>query len=526
MKPLLILIATLLAAALLAGSCRPAPPAIHPTATTTYTIIPSPTEPPTPTPDKPYSSLIFNKDGSNDAYRAIGRMLGDKSCTAVYINTADIYSDKAVTAPAYVLTNAHCLASQTPNEVVLDRPMKGYKVIFNYFVDSQQVPIAIPVKTVAFSSLKGVDLAVLELDATVADMMGRNIRPLKLMDDSPKPGEAVEVIGAPLPNATVLEDEAYLRRSNCALSGESNILEGQWVWYQLLRNECPDLTLGSAGSPVIDTSSGEVAGIISSTTLDSEGLVDCAQGRPCEMGAGGLKVKADTSYAVPVKSLPLCFDYRGIFDVYGPACPLDDGRQLSLDPGAVEAVNPDQPDPYGNLRSSWDVSLSSENFSAYRYKVVKAGRGDCRQIGGYSDPLSIQEAAQIVEPLPAGEGFYILCLLGGENLDLSSKWQPVERASQLVVQIDRTPPSVEPDVKVEKGADFYQVGFRYALPELAVYRVKFGPPGSTACRDPQDYFPQRMSSLILTVAGGPYRLCVIGYDAAGNPTPPLEKVLD
>ena len=77
----------------------------------------------------------------------------------------------------------------------------------------------------------------------------------------------------------------------------------------------------------------------------------------------------------------------------------------------------------------------------------------------------------------------------GSNLDLSSKWQPVERASQLVVQIDRTPPSVEPDVKVEKGADFYQVGFRYAPPELAVYRVKFGPPGSTACRDPQDYFP-------------------------------------
>ena len=35
-----------------------------------------------------------------------------------------------------------------------------------------------------------------------------------------------------------------------------------------------------------------------------------------------------------------------------------------------------------------------------------------------------------------------------------------------------------------------------------------------------------MSSLILTVAGGPYRLCVIGYDVAGNPTPPLEKVLD
>ena len=124
---------------------------------------------------------------------------------------------------------------------------------------------------------------------------------------------------------------------------------------------------------MIDTSSGEVAGIISSTTLESEGLVDCAQGRPCEMGAGGLKVKADTSYAVPVKSLPLCFDYRGIFDVYGPACPLDDGRQLRLDPGAVEAVNPDQPDPYGKLRSSWDVSLSSENFSAYRYKVVESG---------------------------------------------------------------------------------------------------------------------------------------------------------
>ena len=56
-------------------------------------------------------------------------------CTAVYINTADIYSDKAVTAPVYVLTNAHCLATQNPNEVVLDRPMKGYKVIFNYFVE-------------------------------------------------------------------------------------------------------------------------------------------------------------------------------------------------------------------------------------------------------------------------------------------------------------------------------------------------------------------------------------------------------
>ena len=36
-------------------------------------------------------------------------------------------------------------------------------------------------------------------------MMGRNIRPLKLMDDSPKPGEAVEVMSkarSPMPKSS------------------------------------------------------------------------------------------------------------------------------------------------------------------------------------------------------------------------------------------------------------------------------------------------------------------------------------
>jgi hypothetical protein len=44
------------------------------------------------------------------------------------------------------------------------------------------------------------------------------------------------------------------------------------------------------------------------------------------------------------------------------------------------------------------------------------------------------------------------------------------------------------------------------------------------CEDPEGYAVHRRFPTSLPRAEAPTRLCVIGYDDAGNPTPPTERV--
>src|SRR5262245_13792912 len=121
--------------------------------------------------------LLENGEGQNARFRGIGRLADAMSCTAFLVDNGG-----GADAPAYVLSNGHCASdwagSASSVRVEVDRaPTSGATMRFDYFVDTPATPVA--VKRIAFATMKGVDLSVVELATTRGELDARGILPLE-----------------------------------------------------------------------------------------------------------------------------------------------------------------------------------------------------------------------------------------------------------------------------------------------------------------------------------------------------------
>ena len=106
------------------------------------------------------SRLLLNQDGRNEAFAAVGRLRLNATCTAFPVQPNPA-------SPVYALTNGHCVLGASGNEVALNsRVPPGAAFSTRYFVDTPTRRQSIPVKAIPYATLKGLDLAVIEHDAT------------------------------------------------------------------------------------------------------------------------------------------------------------------------------------------------------------------------------------------------------------------------------------------------------------------------------------------------------------------------
>lgn len=435
---------------------------------------------------------------STPAYTGIGRFTLDGNCTAFLIRTPG-------SGAAYALTAGHCVA-RNANEVIVDRAVSGRSVIFNFFAETRDRQMIVPVRRVAYSTMKGRDLALLELTGTQSELAERGVRALELAPAEPSAGAPISVVGAPA--SFFNQREWFLRRANCTLGRRADLLEFVWHFWDVRRNDCADMVGGFSGSPVIDEANGDVVGILNTTTYlawQGGGDFDCYLGRPCEIGAGGQHVEEDTSYSTPVTGVLACFRADGVFELTLASCPLDRGRQLNV----TRRTRSQKPG------GTWAATLAGD-LPFYRWKGVVAGVGDCRDESGYSSLLSLAERPEINVPMPLAENRYLLCVAGAE--------QPVKDATVVNVRVDETPPVVEPRYTVRDEDERYRIAFEFAPPELSSYSYKFGPPGVIRCDEP-GYAIYRRVPLVLPKSEGPYRFCFYAEEEAGNTSPAVDFVL-
>jgi hypothetical protein len=230
-----------------------------------------------------HSTLLSNANGALNPLRAVGRFNGRADCTAVLIN-----SGGGPSTPAYALTNSHCVQQSDDTSATLsDQPAADMRIIFNYFADTTEEHISVPVATVAYSSIKGRDVAVVELAATLGALAYQEVRPLPITA-TPLEGEAqVQVVGAPQGGFDAAS--AYLRHERCTASRAAGLPDAAAVYAV----DCRDISGGSAGSPVFAGEAEELFALISAK------------------GA-----------ATPVDGLRECFAADGRFDLAQPLCPL------------------------------------------------------------------------------------------------------------------------------------------------------------------------------------------------------------
>lgn len=475
-------------------------PAVSSTPAPTVTPRPAETSPPEPTATSQGGSTLLD---ANDKWRGIGRINVSSSCTAVLI---DAGADE--TAPAYVLSNGHCI-EWLANGVITGRQLEG-EVIFNYFANTAEGHIAVPLAEVVYSTMQGIDVAIIALEATLEELAGQEIYPFPIADTPLKYPSEVHVVGAPssgLPPA-----DAYLRQEYCQVDGRADVLEFNWHFYDSYRTNCQDIFGGSSGSPLFAAEENTIYALIN-TTVESDSA--CYLGAPCEIMPDGVVLSPTSSYATPVHGLSACFDNAGNFSMTD-ACPLPPLNQLSFAEAPAAASQPPL---------SWHATLTG-TLSSYRYKTGAVGAVDCRSAENYGPPIALVEHPTINDPIPDEEGFYLLCVLADGTLTDDDERQALAHPSVAVAEIDTTPPQREPQLAIRETPDFFDVALIFEPPELSDYLYKYGLEAETDCAVEDEYQRYRRIPITIERDAGAMRLCVIGFDNAGNPTPPLDTVLD
>ena len=464
----------------------------------------------------PEDGLIDNADGKMEDLKAVGRYQGLSSCTAVFVKVSD-----DVNAPAYVFTNAHCVQGWEANKIYQDVPAENHKVTFNMFQNtpaSQRV--VADVKRIAYSTMKGTDIGIVELKASVKDLMDKGIKPLKIASEIPKTGQSIKIYGVPVDGVDVAEH--FLRQSSCEMGQKTNLIEFDWTWWDMYANQCANIKGGSSGSPVLSNLKDGVFGLINTTTIGAGS--PCYLGGPCEVLSGTVTMKESTSYTLSIVGMKACFNTSGVFDLNVKGCGLEKPGTLELVGSPMGAINPETVEINGRPKSqNWDYTVSGVNF--YKYKIGKLGESDPRDLNGYSKEINSQQSPKIQDLLPKEAGHYYLAVMGGNSATMNDTWQNVKQPVVVRLEIDKTPPTMEPIIQVNDWEDEYVVSLGFVPPELSNYVIKAGPPEETDENDPADYMLYRRVPISVYKDELPIKICVIGYDNAGNATPPKVLIL-
>ncbi|MGK3992144.1 trypsin-like serine peptidase [Sorangium sp. So ce1024] len=468
------------------------------------------------------SELLRGLDEASAPLRAVGRLrggLGSGACTAFLIDPSG-----RPDAPAHVLTNAHCThewaVEAAANAVYVDTAANPeLQMIFNYFSDTEGAQVVVPAKTIRYATMKGTDLAVVELDATVGALAERGVVALELAPSAPPPGARVSVVGAPQ------LDVEFLRRARCSEEGTFDVVELRWHWFDAHRNRCADIANGSSGSPVLDDAQ-RVYAVVNTTTLGSPPDGDCYLGRPCEIDAPPGVSAEGASYAVDVTGVGACFADDGRFALDREGCPLDAGRALDVLTYPAPRERPS--DPTTGATNTWGVTLGARDaLGFFRYKIGRAGEVDCRRQEGYSAPFKLDAQDLSDLPLPELEAVHLLCVVAGPTSTPDASWQPLASPTVVLTTIDTTPPTRRPELS--RGGDAVE-GMRvepiFSLPEHADFEYRFGPPETTDCGDPTAAWRRYIRiPIFLDPRELPARFCVRPTDWVGNVGEPFDYLL-
>jgi V8-like Glu-specific endopeptidase len=271
---------------------------------------------------------LLNSQNSR-TYNGIGliKIRDFSSCTGFFIQPKP-----SATAPAYVLTNAHCIDLLEnllpPNEIVVDRTLRRYgrspallTYIPGYFANVDRGRSTYSVKKVLYATMKNNDVAILELSISQKDLIASGINPLQLAEKPAEVGTKIDVVG--IPGESIPSTRQYLHRVNCSMGATVWVKEGGYNWKQSLRHRC-SLLGGMSGSPMITTAGNKVVGI-ANTGGGTGGRRSqlCTLDNPCEIGKDDQpKPTVNFNYGQLVDRLPSCFT-QGVFNLQQLSCGLE-----------------------------------------------------------------------------------------------------------------------------------------------------------------------------------------------------------
>jgi hypothetical protein len=441
-----------------------------------------------PTPSEPL--VLNNGNGENAHWSGIGRLyLPDRGqCIGSLIDTRS--GEDEATGPAYVLTSGHC-ASKRNGLIVQDEPLVA-SIHFNFFADTPDRRPSFTVRRIVWSSVQGSDLALLELDASLAEVMAQDIQPLAI-GSALEDGSAVLMVGEP--TAT---DEG-LKLSACSEHSLPWLMESPWLWRNLKRNDCQGAGKGASGSPILERSSNKVISVLNSEADDE--LV-----------------------AIPAQRLLGCFE-GGKANLDLPSCALTPGFQLTQT--ELETFKPLgrlQLDEQGQLSApGWNFRFTLDK-PRFRFKTV-GDPLDCEMPTGYSGTEDTQ-VGLIDTPLEAQEGWQFLCVVGVESAEQLAMPGLMANALSIPMQLLPAGPVAAPVVAIERKANGDAiVTWTRNPPHITRYRAKRGAPETTDCTDMKGYGAVPHNQFVFKANKLPLKLCTVAIDGLRESSAPRTDLI-
>lgn len=450
------------------------------------------------------------------SYTAVARLSGALDCTGTLISIPTSATD-AASAPAYVLTTGRCAGldpQSEANETIVDQPGRGTARFLDITGASSDAIVTSNIARVEYATRRGDDIAVLRLDASLADLAAKGVTPLTV--SSTVPDQGIAVTNVAVPTEDLPEADRVMRKGECTIGATRTVLEYKWLWFGALSTPCPGVIGGTAGAPLI--ADGQVVGMIGTTNVGvptGRGS-SCYVGRPCEVGSDGATFVADSSYSMPVASVSGCFA-TGRFAL-GSGCGLSDA-QWSIDGGGI--FGGDGQDGTGRTPSLTLQAATTAGLEV-QLNVPIADAATCTDASTYDAGrryiLDPGDERVVPVALPTTNSFVVACIaVPGDEAN----------AARIVFSIDTVAPTDGPELTVQRFADGgVLVEPVFDLPDMSSVWVKFGDPSETVCADPTGYSEAYRQPFLYERGALPLRFCAYGFDVAGNKSPVVDHIID
>lgn len=437
---------------------------------------------------------LKNKDEKFDYWRSIGRFSGPQPgyCTAFIIDT----KSQSDADPVYALTSAHCVSKKN-GIIEVDKPIEG-TITFNYFIDTKDAYQSFPLKKVIWSSIQGVDIAILELNTTQGELKASRITPLKLASMAPPENTDILIVNAA--GTTPLRAAACIQHSSAAL------FEKPWVWRHSVRNQCAGIRGGSSGSPVLIRATNEVYAVLGTRAMDVTRL-------------SGYDYVDNSNYGSPTALLNGCF-INGKINTNPDSCKLFPAASMTI-PSDISERAKKTTDPASN---NWSFPLHTST-QYYRYKQVSPAV-DCERAENYSDSISGKDA-HLTVPIGPQPGLHHLCIIGTDSLEEVLPEGTYKNALSIPTYLIDAGPTPKPDVTFVHMKEYDRVSIEWPDQKnqgITSYQYKLGSPDQTDCNNLLGYKLANFN-LVRNESNFPMKFCSIAYDLNNQPSSVREDLL-
>ncbi|WP_328324287.1 MULTISPECIES: S1 family peptidase [unclassified Streptomyces] len=215
------------------------------------------------------------------------------------------------TDPGLVMTNGHCLETGFPSagQVITDQSSTRSFTLLNA---SAGTAGTLKANKVVYSTMTDTDVTLYQLTKTYAQIQqSTGIGPLTLSSAHPVQGHAINVVSG-----------YWKRVYSCSVDGFAyRLKEDQWTWKDSVRYtpQCQVIG-GTSGSPVIDTTTGQITAI--NNTINESGE-SCTLDNPCEVNEqGAVTVRKGIGYAEETYGIPACFTTGNKLNLAAAGCTL------------------------------------------------------------------------------------------------------------------------------------------------------------------------------------------------------------